>query len=144
MRSVIQRVSSASVTVDGECIASIGQGLLVLVAFTHTDQPADLDFSVRKIPNLRIFNDEAGVMNKSLVDVGGDLLLVSQFTLYAQCAKGNRPSYIESAPREVAEPLYEEMIVRLESTLGRPIQRGRFGADMKVALVNDGPVTILL
>lgn len=144
MRSVIQRVSSASVTVDGECIASIGHGLLVLVAFTHTDQPADLDFSVRKIPNLRIFNDEAGVMNKSLVDVGGDLLLVSQFTLYAQCAKGNRPSYIESAPREVAEPLYEEMIVRLESTLGRPIQRGRFGADMKVALVNDGPVTILL
>lgn len=144
MRSVIQRVSSASVTVDGECIASIGQGLLVLVAFTHTDQPADLDFSVRKIPNLRIFNDEAGVMNKSLVDVGGDLLLVSQFTLYAQCAKGNRPSYIESAPREVAEPLYEEMIMRLESTLGRPIQRGRFGADMKVALVNDGPVTILL
>lgn len=144
MRSVIQRVSSASVTVDGECIASIGQGLLVLVAFTHTDQPADLDFSVRKIPNLRIFNDEAGVMNKSLVDVGGDLLLVSQFTLYAQCAKGNRPSYIESAPREVAEPLYEEMIVRLEATLGRPIQRGRFGADMKVALVNDGPVTILL
>jgi len=137
-------VSSASVTVDGECIASIGHGLLVLVAFTHTDQPADLDFSVRKIPNLRIFNDEAGVMNKSLVDVGGDLLLVSQFTLYAQCAKGNRPSYIESAPREVAEPLYEEMIVRLESTLGRPIQRGRFGADMKVALVNDGPVTILL
>ena len=144
MRSVIQRVSSASVTVDGECIASIGQGLLVLVAFTHTDQPADLDFSVRKIPNLRIFNDEAGVMNKSLIDVGGDLLLVSQFTLYAQCAKGNRPSYIESAPREVAEPLYEEMIVRLEATLGRPIQRGRFGADMKVALVNDGPVTILL
>ncbi len=144
MRSVIQRVSSASVTVDGECIASIGQGLLVLVAFTHTDQPADLDFSVRKIPNLRIFNDEAGVMNKSLIDVGGDLLLVSQFTLYAQCAKGNRPSYIESAPREVAEPLYEEMIARLESTLGRPIQRGRFGADMKVALVNDGPVTILL
>lgn len=144
MRSVIQRVSSASVTVDGECIASIGQGLLVLVAFTHTDQPADLDFSVRKIPNLRIFNDEAGVMNKSLVDVGGDLLLVSQFTLYAQCAKGNRPSYIESAPREVAEPLYEEMIVRLEATLGRSIQRGRFGADMKVALVNDGPVTILL
>lgn len=144
MRSVIQRVSSASVTVDGKCIASIGQGLLVLVAFTHTDQPADLDFSVRKIPNLRIFNDEAGVMNKSLVDVGGDLLLVSQFTLYAQCAKGNRPSYIESAPREVAEPLYEEMIVRLESTLGRPIHRGRFGADMKVALVNDGPVTILL
>ncbi|MGP1460561.1 MAG: D-aminoacyl-tRNA deacylase [Bacteroides sp.] len=144
MRSVIQRVSSASVTVDGECIASIGQGLLVLVAFTHTDQPADLDFSVRKIPNLRIFNDEAGVMNKSLVDVGGELLLVSQFTLYAQCAKGNRPSYIESAPREVAEPLYEEMIVRLEATLGRPIQRGRFGADMKVALVNDGPVTILL
>ena len=131
-------------TVDGECIASIGQGLLVLVAFTHTDQPADLDFSVRKIPNLRIFNDEAGVMNKSLIDVGGDLLLVSQFTLYAQCAKGNRPSYIESAPREVAEPLYEEIIVRLESTLGRPIQRGRFGADMKVALVNDGPVTILL
>ncbi len=144
MRSVIQRVSSASVTVDGECIAAIGQGLLVLVAFTHTDQPSDLDFSVRKIPNLRIFNDEAGVMNKSLVDVGGELLLVSQFTLYAQCAKGNRPSYIESAPREVAEPLYEEMIVRLESTLGRPIQRGRFGADMKVALVNDGPVTILL
>ena len=144
MRSVIQRVSSASVTVDGEGIASIGHGLLVLVAFTHTDQPADLDFSVRKIPNLRIFNDEAGVMNKSLVDVGGDLLLVSQFTLYAQCAKGNRPSYIESAPREVAEPLYEEMIVRLESTLGRPILRGRFGADMKVALVNDGPVTILL
>ena len=144
MRTVIQRVSSASVTVDGECIAAIGQGLLVLVAFTHTDQPSDLDFSVRKIPNLRIFNDEAGVMNKSLVDVGGDLLLVSQFTLYAQCAKGNRPSYIESAPREVAEPLYEEMIVRLESTLGRPIQRGRFGADMKVALVNDGPVTILL
>lgn len=144
MRTVIQRVSAASVTVDGACIASIGQGLLVLVAFTHTDRPADLDFSVRKIPNLRIFNDEAGVMNKSLVDVGGDLLLVSQFTLYAQCAKGNRPSYIESAPREVAEPLYEEMIVRLESTLGRPIQRGRFGADMKVALVNDGPVTILL
>ena len=144
MRTVIQRVSSASVTVDGECIASIGQGLLVLVAFTHTDRPEDLDYHVRKIQNLRIFNDEAGVMNKSLMDVEGELLLVSQFTLYAQCAKGNRPSYIESAPRAIAEPLYEEMICRFETTLGRPIQHGRFGADMKVALVNDGPVTILL
>lgn len=144
MRVVLQRVRSASVEVDGAVIASIQRGLLILVGFTHDDTPESLEPIANKILNLRIFNDSEGVMNRSLRDVRGEILLVSQFTLYAQCAKGNRPSYVQSAPRQVAEPLYEHLIRVFESLYDIPIRCGRFGADMQVALVNDGPVTIIL
>ena len=144
MRAVLQRVRSASVEVDGAVIASIQSGLLILVGSTHDDTPETLEPVANKILNLRIFNDSEGVMNRSLRDVRGEILLVSQFTLYAQCAKGNRPSYVQSAPRQVAEPLYEHLIRLFGRLYDIPIRCGRFGADMQVALVNDGPVTILL
>lgn len=144
MRAVLQRVCSASVEVDGDLIASIQRGLLILVGFTHDDTPESLEPIANKILNLRIFNDSEGIMNRSLRDVRGEILLVSQFTLYAQCAKGNRPSYVQSAPRQVAEPLYEHLIGLFGRLYDIPIRCGRFGADMQVALVNDGPVTILL
>ena len=144
MRAVLQRVRSASVAVDGAVIASIQGGLLILVGFTHDDTLEALEPIANKILNLRIFNDSEGVMNRSLRDVRGEILLVSQFTLYAQCAKGNRPSYVQSAPRQVAEPLYEHLIRLFGRLYDIPIRCGRFGADMQVALVNDGPVTILL
>ncbi len=144
MRAVLQRVRSASVEVDGAVIASIQGGLLILVGFTHDDTPETLEPVANKILNLRIFNDSEGVMNRSLRDVRGEILLVSQFTLYAQCVKGNRPSYVQSAPRQVAEPLYEHLIRLFGRLYDIPIRCGRFGADMQVALVNDGPVTILL
>ena len=144
MRAVIQRVSEAAVKVDGVVTGAIQSGLLVLLGIEDTDTPEDIAWLSAKIVNLRIFNDDAGVMNISLKDANGDLLLVSQFTLFASTKKGNRPSYIRASKPEVAIPLYEKMILQLEQDLGTTIQRGIFGADMKVSLVNDGPVTIII
>lgn len=144
MRVVIQRVSTASVSVEGEVIGKINQGLMVLVGIVNEDDTTDIEWLSNKMVNMRLFEDEQGVMNKSLLEVGGELLLVSQFTLHASTKKGNRPSYMAAAKPEVSIPLYEAMIRQLEQDLGRPIQTGRFGADMKVALVNDGPVTITI
>ena len=144
MRAVIQRVSHASVTVEGQTVGQIGAGLLVLIGIEDSDTATDLVWLSNKIVNLRIFGDAEGVMNRSVPDVGGDILLVSQFTLYASTKKGARPSYIRASKPEVAIPVYEAMIAQLESDLGKKIQTGTFGADMKVALLNDGPVTILI
>ena len=144
MRAVIQRVSRASVTIDGALTAAIEGGLLVLIGIEDADGPDDIEWLSGKIVNLRIFNDEAGVMNLSLKDVGGDILLVSQFTLHAATKKGNRPSYIRAGKPPVAIPMYKQMITRLEADLGRRIHTGEFGADMKVELLNDGPVTIII
>ena len=144
MRAVIQRVSSASVTIDGAVKSAIGPGLLVLLGVGHEDGQEDLDWLVKKIAGLRIFNDEAGVMNRSMVEVGGDALVVSQFTLMASTKKGNRPSCIGAAGHEKAIPLYEAFCTALSQAIGRPVGTGEFGADMKVALVNDGPVTICM
>lgn len=142
MRAVIQRVSRASVTIDGKCKAAIQGGLLVLVGIEDADGAEDVAWLSSKIVNLRIFNDEAGVMNLSVKDTGGEVLLVSQFTLHAATKKGNRPSYIRASKPEVAIPLYNDLITRLEADLGQRIGTGEFGADMKVELLNDGPVTI--
>ncbi|KAA2244637.1 D-tyrosyl-tRNA(Tyr) deacylase [Chitinophaga agrisoli] len=142
MRAVIQRVTQASVTVDGNITGQIGAGLLVLVGIEDADTQEDLSWLSNKIVNLRIFNDDAGVMNLSLRETGGDILLVSQFTLHAATKKGNRPSYIRASKPDIAIPMYEKMIARLGTDLGKPVQTGIFGADMKVALLNDGPVTI--
>jgi len=144
MRAVIQRVSEASVTVDHVITGRVGQGILVLLGIEDADQQEDIEWLSGKITNLRIFNDENGVMNISVKDCGGDILLVSQFTLHASTKKGNRPSYIKASKPGLAIPLYERMIARLESDLGKTVQSGIFGADMKVALVNDGPVTIFI
>lgn len=144
MRVVIQRVLEASVTVQGAIIGQIQQGLMVLVGIVNEDDKSDIEWLSNKIVNMRIFEDEAGVMNKSLLEVGGSLLLVSQFTLHASTKKGNRPSYITAAKPDIAIPLYEQMIHQLELDLGSSIQTGKFGADMKVALINDGPVTITI
>ena len=144
MRAVIQRVSSASVTIGGVVRSSIGNGLLVLLGVGHEDGSDDIDWLVRKISGLRIFGDESGVMNRSVVEVGGDALVVSQFTLMASTRKGNRPSDIRAAGHELAVPLYEAFCSSLSEALGRPVGTGEFGADMKVALVNDGPVTICI
>lgn len=144
MRAVIQRVSRASVTIEGNVRSAIGNGLLVLVGIEDADTPEDLEWLSGKIVNLRIFNDDQGVMNVSIKDNGGDILLVSQFTLLAATKKGNRPSYIRASKPEVAVPLYEKLIARMGADLGKPVQTGEFGADMKVELLNDGPVTILI
>ncbi|MBR1872726.1 MAG: D-tyrosyl-tRNA(Tyr) deacylase [Bacteroidales bacterium] len=144
MRAVIQRVSSASVTIGGAVKSSIGQGLLVLLGVGHEDGPEDIDWLARKISGLRIFDDEAGVMNRSVVDTGGEVLIVSQFTLMASTKKGNRPAYIAAAPHEIAIPAYEQFCASMSSAIGKPVGTGEFGADMKVALVNDGPVTICI
>ena len=144
MRLVIQRVSEASVTVEGECISSIGRGLLVLVGVENGDTEQDASWLAAKTAALRIFDDEEGVMNRSVVDVDGGLLAVSQFTLTASTRKGNRPSYIRAAGHELAVPLYERFCQLLSEAAGRPVQRGIFGADMKVRLLNDGPVTIII
>jgi len=144
MRAVIQRVSQASVTVEGAIIGQIERGLMVLVGIVNEDDTIDIEWLSNKIINMRIFDDENGVMNKSLVEIEGALLLVSQFTLYASTKKGNRPSYIAAAKPEISIPLYEAMIQQLEKDLGSSIQTGKFGADMKVALINDGPVTIMI
>lgn len=144
MRTVIQRVSEAAVSIEGKVHASIGQGLLVLVAVEETDSPEDIDWLAGKIARLRVFNDDAGVMNKSVREAGGEILALSQFTLFASTKKGNRPSYIGAARPEIAVPVYEQFIARVTSELGRDVKMGVFGADMKVKLVNDGPVTIII
>jgi D-tyrosyl-tRNA(Tyr) deacylase len=142
MIAVIQRVSESSVRIDGKVKSEIGTGLLVLLGIEEADGREDIEWLAKKIVNLRIFPDEQEVMNKSLLDVGGELLLVSQFTLHASTKKGNRPSYIKAAQPEIALPLYEEAIIVFEVELGKSIGKGTFGADMKVSLINDGPVTI--
>lgn len=145
MRTVIQRVAHASVKVPAEGYeSSIGHGLLVLAAFIDEDTDEDLVWTARKIAAMRIFDDENGVMNLSVKDVGGDVLAVSQFTLYASTVKGNRPSYIKAAKPDVAVPLYERFLALLEGELEKPVGKGIFGADMKVELLNDGPVTIIV
>lgn len=144
MRIVIQRVSEASVTVDGEVTGAINAGLLVLMGIEDADSEEDINWLSNKISNLRIFNDENGVMNLSVKEVVGDVLLISQFTLYASTKKGNRPSYIKAAKLDIAIPVYEKMILQLQRELGKQIQTGAFGADMKVKLLNDGPVTIMI
>jgi D-aminoacyl-tRNA deacylase len=144
MRAVIQRVSEASVSVENRICGNIGQGLLVFIGIEDVDSQEDIDWLSSKIINLRVFNDENGIMNISVKDFGGDILLVSQFTLHASTKKGNRPSYIRAAKPDLAIPLYEKMIGKLEAELGKPIQQGVFGADMKVSLLNDGPVTIII
>jgi len=144
MRLVIQRVGSASVTTGGELVSSIGCGLLVLVGVENGDTGEDVEWLVGKTVRLRIFNDENGVMNRSVLDIGGDVLAVSQFTLTASTRKGNRPAYIRAAGHELAVPLYERYCEGVSAAIGRPVGRGIFGADMKVSLVNDGPVTIII
>jgi D-aminoacyl-tRNA deacylase len=144
LRAVVQRVRKAAVTVDSETVGAIGRGLLVLCGVTATDGDADRDWLARKIVSLRVFDDDAGVMNRSLAEVGGELLAVSQFTLYASTRKGARPSYSAAAPPEVAAPKFEAFVHALERELARPVATGVFGAHMEVSLVNDGPVTIWL
>lgn len=145
MRLVIQRVTNASVGVQSErYVSSIGKGLMVLAAFIDEDTEEDLDWCARKLAAMRIFDDADGVMNLSVKDVDGEVLIVSQFTLYASTVKGNRPSYIKAAKPHVAIPLYEEFVRKVESELDKPVGKGIFGADMKVSLVNDGPVTIIV
>lgn len=144
MRIVIQRVTSAQVTINGEVHGKIGNGMMVLVGVREGDTPDDMHWLAQKTANLRIFDDEQGVMNRSIMDVGGEVLAVSQFTLNASTKKGNRPSYIHAAGHDVAVPLYEAFCNELERLLGKPTQRGVFGAEMQVSLVNDGPVTIII
>lgn len=144
MRVVLQRVSQASVTIDNRVNGAIQKGLVVLLGIEEADTPDDIEWLCGKISKIRIFDDENGVMNLSLQDVGGDILLISQFTLHASTKKGNRPSYMRAAKGEMAIPLYETFIKCLEVSIGKSIQKGVFGADMKVALVNDGPVTIVM
>ena len=144
MRAVIQRVSHASVTIGGAVKSRIGPGLLILVGIEDADTREDLEWLSRKIVNLRIFNDEDGVMNKSVQEAGGDILVVSQFTLHASTKKGNRPSYLKASKPDIAIPLYRQFVAALGLESGKPIQTGEFGADMKVELLNDGPVTIIM
>ena len=144
MRAVIQRVSKASVTISGQIHSEIKQGLLVLVGIEDADTNDDIEWLSGKIVNLRIFDDAAGVMNESIKDKNGEIILVSQFTLHASTKKGNRPSYIKASKPDIAVPLYERMIEQLTTDLGKPIGTGIFGADMKVELLNDGPVTIIM
>jgi len=142
MRAVLQRVTSAKVTANKTHEASIGQDLMVLLGISQSDTTEDLDWLLNKIINMRIFNDEAAVMNKSVMDVAGEMLVVSQFTLYAQIKKGNRPSYIQAAAHEIAIPLYTLFLQKAEQLMGKPVHSGIFGADMQIDLTNDGPVTI--
>jgi D-aminoacyl-tRNA deacylase len=144
MITVIQRVLEASVKIDSAIKAQINKGLVVLLGIEEADTTEDIEWLVNKIINLRIFNDADGVMNISVKDDGGEIILVSQFTLHASTKKGNRPSYIKAAKPEIAIPLYEKFIIALSEALGKPIQTGTFGADMKVSLINDGPVTIII
>ncbi len=144
MKVVIQRVSKASVKVENRIISSIKNGLLILLGITEGDATEDIEWLCKKIINLRIFNDEDGVMNKSLLDVNGEVIIVSQFTLMASTKKGNRPSYIKAAKPEIAIPLYEQFVSTIEALLNKKVGTGIFGADMKVDLINDGPVTIII
>jgi len=144
MRVVIQRVSFASLVIDGQVFSEIGKGLMVLVGVETEDTSEDVDYMVKKIPLLRIFDDENGVMNRSVMEIDGELMVVSQFTLHAQTKKGNRPSYIKAAKHEISKPLYEEICAKLSAAMGKTVKTGVFGADMKITLLNDGPVTILI
>ena len=144
MKTVTQRVQYASVTIDGQVKSKIGKGLLILVGIEDRDTQEDIEWLAKKITNLRIFDDENGVMNRSCIEVDGEILVVSQFTLQALTKKGNRPSYIKASKPEVAIPMYEAFCEEVGLQLGRPVQTGTFGADMKVELLNDGPVTILI
>lgn len=144
MIAVIQRVSEASVKIENHIKGQIQQGLLILLGITHEDTQEDIDWLCKKIVQMRIFSDSEGKMNLSLMDIDGEILLISQFTLYANTRKGNRPSFTEAAKPEVAIPLYEKFIQKVEENLGKSIQTGKFGADMQVSLVNDGPVTIII
>ncbi|WP_456461820.1 D-aminoacyl-tRNA deacylase [Lutibacter sp.] len=144
MRAVIQRVSEASVSIEDNVISKISNGLLILIGIEAADTKEDIEWLTRKIVNLRIFNDENGVMNKSLFSTQGNAIIVSQFTLQASTKKGNRPSYIKAAKPAIAIPLYEQFVTQIELDLGKKVGTGKFGADMKVALVNDGPVTIII
>ncbi|MES2578759.1 MAG: D-aminoacyl-tRNA deacylase [Bacteroidota bacterium] len=144
MKIVLQRVSSASVTIDNKIVADIQKGLLVLVGIEDADTQEDIDWLVNKITNIRIFGDENDIMNLSVKDIDGDIIVVSQFTLHASTKKGNRPSYIKASKPEVAIPLYEKFVKKIEMELGKKVQTGIFGADMKVLLLNDGPVTIVI
>lgn len=144
MRTVIQRVKHASVTISGQVKSSIGEGLLLLLGIEESDSSEDVDWLVRKVVGLRIFDDEQGVMNRSVMDIGGEALVVSQFTLFASYKKGNRPSWLRAARHEISIPLYEEFCRKLSAAMGRPVGTGEFGADMKVELLNDGPVTICM
>ncbi|PYF70079.1 D-aminoacyl-tRNA deacylase [Pedobacter nutrimenti] len=144
MRAVIQRVTQASCTVEGQITGAIENGLLVLLGIEDADQMEDLDWLAQKIAGIRIFSDENGLMNKSLADINGNILLISQFTLFAATKKGNRPGFTRAARPDQAIPLYESMIVKLSALTGKEVQRGLFGADMKISLLNDGPVTILI
>ena len=144
MRVVVQRVSQSNVNVSGEVIGKIKEGLMVLVSFVDEDNDTDLGWMTKKIINLRIFNDNEGKMNRSVQDVGGDILLISQFTLHGSTKKGNRPSFIKAAKPDFANVMYERFIKVLEQSLGKEIQTGEFGGDMKVSLVNDGPTTIII
>ena len=144
MRVVIQRVKHASVTIDGSCKSSIQKGYLILLGIENADTQEDISWLCKKIIGLRVFDDENGVMNKNILDAQGDIIVVSQFTLMASYKKGNRPSYIRAAGHEIAIPLYEQFCAALSAELGKPVQTGEFGADMKVELLNDGPVTICM
>ena len=144
MKSVIQRVTSASVTINNQVVANIQKGLLILIGFEDADNNDDIKWLTSKIANLRIFADENGVMNLSVQEIDGELIIVSQFTLHASTKKGNRPSYIKAAKPEIAIPLYENFVSQMELQIGKKVQTGQFGADMKVALENDGPVTLII
>ena len=144
MRIVIQRVREANVKVEEEVVGSMGQGLLVFLGIENEDDSSDLEWLVNKLLNLRIFNDENQMMNRSLLDIMGELMVISQFTLMAATKKGNRPSYIRAARHEIAIPLYEQFLILAEERLGKKVAKGEFGADMKVSLINDGPVTIII
>ncbi|MCG2609911.1 D-aminoacyl-tRNA deacylase [Flavobacterium sp. SM15] len=144
MKAVIQRVAQASVTIEGEKVAEIQKGLLVLIGIEDASTKEDLEWLTAKIVNLRIFGDENGVMNLSVKDIDGEMIVVSQFTLHASTKKGNRPSYIKASKPDIAIPLYERFVKQMETELGKKVQTGVFGADMKVALINDGPVTIII
>lgn len=144
MRIVIQRVTEANVKVEGKICGKIGHGLLILVGIEESDSNDDIEWLCKKIVNMRIFDDENGIMNKSIIDIDGNILAISQFTLMAQTKKGNRPSYIRAAKPEISKPLYNEFCKKLSLELGKTVERGIFGADMKVSLLNNGPVTILM
>ncbi len=144
MRAVIQRVSQSSVVIEGSCCGEIGLGLNILIGIENGDADEDIEWLCHKIVNLRIFDDDSGVMNLSVRDVDGDILVISQFTLYASTRKGNRPSYIRAAGPEISIPIYEKFLQRLENILGKPVKKGIFGANMRVTIVNEGPVTILI
>lgn len=144
MKAVLQRVTKASVTIEGKIKSSINTGLLVLVGIEDRDTQEDIEWLSGKIANMRIFDDEEGVMNKSVMDVDGDILIISQFTLHASTKKGNRPSYIKASKPDIAIPMYERFVASVENKIGKPVGTGEFGADMKVELLNNGPVTICI